>query len=505
MPQGRLPGPRRRALITGASSGIGRATALQLADEHWDLVLVSRSAAALGDVVDLCAQRGSLALLVVADVADEAAVGRAFAVAERELGGLDVVIHSAAALAYGRFEDVPSEVFRAATATTIGGTVHVARAALRSFRSHGERGSLIVVGSLLGKIATPFMSTYVTSKWAVHGLVRTLQIEARATPGISISLVSPGGVDTPVYRQAGSYLGVHGRPPPPISSPEQVAAAVVRSIEDPKRERSVGLANPLVVLGFRALPAVFDRLVTPLMRQGGLSREPVAATSGNVLTPSPSGEGLHGGWTRRTRKRTEQSRGTTHMSPPENSLTVEREVSAGADAVWSVLADGWSYATWVVGTASVRAVDDGWPSTGTRIHHSVGMWPLLLHDTTAALESHAPTQLVLEARGWPLGKAHVTVEVHPQGTRSCLVTIREDAVAGPGTLVPKPLRQAVILPRNREALRRLALLAEGKAQPSIGRRATDGLRDAASNGHVPQASSSPSDPALSPDQPTNSA
>ena len=154
------------------------------------------------------------------------------------------------------------------------------------------------------------------------------------------------------------------------------------------------------------------------------------------------------------------------MSTPENALTVEREVAAPAEAVWSVLADGWSYATWVVGTARVRAVDDGWPSVDTRIHHSVGVWPLLLHDSTSALESSAPERLVLEARGWPLGKAHVTVEVRPDGPRSCVVTIREDAVSGPGTLVPKPVRQALILPRNREALRRLALLAEGKARRS---------------------------------------
>lgn len=505
MPHSRAPGSRGRALITGASSGIGRAVALQLADGDWDLVLVSRSAHVLAEVVELCAQRGSAALLVAADVADEMAVARAFAVAERELGGLDVVVHSAAALAYGRFEDVPSDVFHAATETTISGTVHVARAALRSFHSHGDRGSLIVVGSLLGKIATPFMSTYVTSKWAVHGLVRTLQIEARATPGISISLVSPGGVDTPVYRQAGSYLGVHGRPPPPVSSPEQVAAAVLRSIEEPARERSVGPANPLVVLGFRALPAVFDRLVTPLMRRGGLSGEAVVATPGNVLAPSPEGEMLHGGWKHRTRTNIEQLKGRTPMTTPEDSPTVQREVAAGAGDVWSVLADGWSYATWVVGTASVRAVDEGWPAAGRLIHHSVGIWPLLLHDTTSALESREPSQLVLEARGWPLGKAHVTIEVHPTGPRSCLVSIREDAVAGPGALVPKPVRQAVIVPRNREALRRLAQLAEGKARQSVGGAATGSRPSDAVSGTVPHASSSPLDPALSPDQPTNSA
>jgi short-subunit dehydrogenase len=470
MPPGGAAGSRRRALVTGASSGIGRATALRLAQENWDLVLVSRSASVLGELAESCAQLGSSALVAVGDVADESAVARAFAVAERELGGVDVVVHSAAALAYGRFEDIPSDVFHTAVETTVGGTVNVARAALDHFRAHGDRGSLIVVGSLLGKIATPFMSTYVTSKWAVHGLVRTLQIEARETPGISVSLVSPGGVDTPVYRQAGSYLGVHGRPPPPVSSPEQVAAAVVKAIDHPSRETSVGPLNPLVILGFRTLPGVFDRIVTPLMRRGGLSREPVAATPGNVLTPTPGGERVHGGWTRRTRSSTEQSEGTTLMSTPENALSVEREVAAPADAVWSVLADGWLYANWVVGTARVRAVDDGWPSVGTQIHHSVGVWPLLLDDSTSALESDAPQRLVLEARGWPLGKAHVTVEVRPDGPRSCVVSIREDAVAGPGTLVPKPVRQAMIVPRNREALRRLALLAEGKARTSDERR-----------------------------------
>jgi len=508
MPHAGAGRSRRRALITGASSGIGRATAVQLAAAGWDLVLVSRSADSLGEVADLCARQGSLALVVVADVADEKAVGRAFTVAERQLGGLDAVIHSAAALAYGRFEDVPSEVFEAATRTTLHGTVHVARAALRLFRMHGDRGSLVVVGSLLGKIATPFMSTYVTSKWAVHGLVRTLQIEARATPGISISLVSPGGVDTPVYRQAGSYLGVHGRPPPPVTSPEQVASAIVRSIDAPSRERSVGPANPLVVLGFRAVPAIFDRVVTPLMRIGGLSDESVSATAGNVMAPSPGGEGLHGGWTRRTRSLSGQQ---THseerklMGTPEDSPAVERDIAAPVEVVWSVLADGWSYANWVVGTARVRMVEDGWPAPGRRIHHSVGVWPLLLNDTTAVLESHEPSHLAVEARGWPLGKAHVALELRPDGDGACVVTIREDAVSGPGTLVPHAIRQALIVPRNREALRRLAQLAEGRARASHGDAADAGSAAPSTDGPVPRASSDPGDPALSPDQPTNPA
>jgi NAD(P)-dependent dehydrogenase (short-subunit alcohol dehydrogenase family) len=239
---------------------------------------------------------------VVADVADAAAVDAAFATAVREHGRVDAVVHSAAVLAYGRFEDLPAEVFDTALAVTLGGTANVARAALAHFRAaggpEGGRGSLVVVGSLLGKIAVPYMSSYVTAKWGVHALVRTLQVEARSEPGIGISLVSPGGVNTPVYRQAGTYLGWHGRPPPPVDRPEKVARAVVRAIDRPRREDGVGIANPVVVLGFRALPSVFDAIVTPLMRRGGISRDAAEPGPGNVLEAVPHREAVHGQWGR---------------------------------------------------------------------------------------------------------------------------------------------------------------------------------------------------------------
>ena len=157
----------------------------------------------------------------------------------------------------------------------------------------------MLVGSLLGKIATPYMSSYVAGKWGVHGLVRTLQIEARRSPGVHVSLVSPGGVNTPVYAQSGSFTGRVGRPPPPVDPPEKVARAVVRAIQRPRREASVGLANPLIVFGFRTLPGVFDVLVTPLMDWGGQSRQRIGPNPGNVLEPQPAGEAVHGQWGRR--------------------------------------------------------------------------------------------------------------------------------------------------------------------------------------------------------------
>lgn len=143
------------------------------------------------------------------------------------------------------------------------------------------------------------------------------------------------------------------------------------------------------------------------------------------------------------------------------TLTISRDVDAPAEAVWKVLADGWLYPLWVVGAARMREVDDHWPQVGAELHHSVGNWPVLLDDSTEVLDVDPGRMIRLKARGWPAGAAEVVVEIEGRGATS-RVHIREDAIEGPGALVPKPLRQLAIGPRNREALRRLAFLAEGR-------------------------------------------
>ncbi|MGH3361306.1 MAG: SRPBCC family protein [Nocardioides sp.] len=145
-----------------------------------------------------------------------------------------------------------------------------------------------------------------------------------------------------------------------------------------------------------------------------------------------------------------------------NVITVERDVDAPAEAVWKVLSDGWSYATWVVGASRVRDVDVRWPWQGALIHHSFGVWPGVVNDTTEVLRSQEPRELALKARGWPAGEAEVTLAIEPNGPEKCRVTVTEDAVSGPGTLIPRPARQLMIGPRNVETLLRLALLAEGR-------------------------------------------
>jgi hypothetical protein len=144
----------------------------------------------------------------------------------------------------------------------------------------------------------------------------------------------------------------------------------------------------------------------------------------------------------------------------------ERWVAAPPEAVWEQLADGWRYADFVVGSAHVRRVDQGWPRPGTSIHPVVGAWPLLRQGRTTSEEVDAPHRLVLTARSWPLGGARVVFDLLPRDGGT-LVRLTEDAVEGPGRLVPRPLRTPLISARNTETLARLEALAvaRGTAPP----------------------------------------
>jgi NAD(P)-dependent dehydrogenase (short-subunit alcohol dehydrogenase family)/uncharacterized protein YndB with AHSA1/START domain len=462
----------RVVVITGASSGIGRAAARAFAGQGARLVLAARSPVSLTVTEQECVEAGGKAIVVPLDVADGEAVDELFETAVATYGHIDAVVNTAAVVAYGRFDAVPADVFARVMETNVVGTANVARAALRLFRSQ-RAGSLVLVGSLLGKIAVPYMSPYVTSKWALHGLARSLQLEARETPGIHVSMVWPGSVNTPAYTQAANYAGREGRPPPPIDPPEKLARAIVSAVDRPRRETSLGLPNHLVVLGFRALPAVYDVLVTPLMRVGGLSQRPVDPHPGNVFEPHPDGDALYGQWSRlglrstRPRAATEEEGSTMEDEwGLEGAAVVSRTVDAPPEAVWAVLSDGWLYPTWVVGASRVRAVENDWPQEGSSVHHSFGLWPAVIDDTTEVLHAEAEKELVLKARGWPVGEAHVHVTLGPDGAGGTEVRLREDAVNGPGQLLPQPVRQAAIVPRNKESLRRLAFLAEGRYRDS---------------------------------------
>ncbi|MEI5675618.1 MULTISPECIES: SDR family NAD(P)-dependent oxidoreductase [unclassified Nocardioides] len=285
----------RVLLITGASSGIGLATALRAGAAGDHLVLLARDTAALDGAADRCRAAGAGSVLSFpTDVGDDEAVAAAVRTALGRHDRLDAVVHSAGVVSYGRTEDVPAEVFDGVIRTNLTGSVNVARHVLPVMRDRGQ-GVLVLVGSVIGHITVPTMSPYVLSKAGVRALARQLRVENRDLPGVRIEYVSPGGVDTPVYQQAGNYAGHEGRPPFPVASPERTARQVLARVERHHRRSQLSLANEVIRFGHTVLPAVYDALVTPLFTVAATDlARPVGPGTGNVLAPQPQRHALHG-------------------------------------------------------------------------------------------------------------------------------------------------------------------------------------------------------------------
>lgn len=146
--------------------------------------------------------------------------------------------------------------------------------------------------------------------------------------------------------------------------------------------------------------------------------------------------------------------------------TVTRDIAAPRSRVWDLLAEGWTYAQWVVGNSRMRAVDDDWPAPGSRILHSIGVWPLVINDETVVLRCVPQQELVLLARMGPVGAAQITLRLSdiPEDPGGCRVEMAEVAVRGPLRVIPGRLQLLGIWPRNQECMWRLAGLAE-RRQP----------------------------------------
>ncbi|MBL7261947.1 SRPBCC family protein [Paractinoplanes lichenicola] len=148
--------------------------------------------------------------------------------------------------------------------------------------------------------------------------------------------------------------------------------------------------------------------------------------------------------------------------------TVQRTVQAPPDSVFAVLADGWTYSDWVVGTAHIRDVDQHWPQVGAELHHKAGPWPLSLHDSSTVLAMEPGRHLRLRAGLWPLGEAVVDIRLEPAGAGT-RVTMSEQFERGPLLAARNKINDLVLHQRNVEALRRLADLAENYADRLIAR------------------------------------
>jgi NAD(P)-dependent dehydrogenase (short-subunit alcohol dehydrogenase family) len=284
-------------VITGASSGIGRAAVRRFAREGSVVVLAARAEAPLRAAAEECEAAGATTLVVPTDVRSEAAVRRLAQRALERFGRIDVWVNCAGVMAYGRFDAVPSEVFRAVIETNLFGQVHGARAALPQFRRQGS-GVLVNMSSVWGRVTTPDVTAYVASKYAVRAFSECLRQELRDVPGVDVATMLPQAVDTPIFARAGNYGGRAVRPVPPVIDPDEVARGIVACARDPKREVTYGRAGRALELLQAFAPGLHGRLLPPAFERGNYRSEPAPSTPGAVLHPRPDTERVDGGWRR---------------------------------------------------------------------------------------------------------------------------------------------------------------------------------------------------------------
>ncbi|CAL9650279.1 3-phenylpropionate-dihydrodiol_cinnamic acid-dihydrodiol dehydrogenase [Streptomyces sp. enrichment culture] len=291
-------------VVTGASSGIGRATALAFARKGCAVVLAARRAEALEAVGRECAgHRGAKALAVPTDVTDAEAVDDLARRAVRRFGRIDVWVNSAAVTVFGPFEEVPLEDFRRVLDVNVMGYVHGARAALRVMREQG-RGTLVNVSSVVGAVSQPYTHAYGMSKHAVRALGASLRQELLLdeVKHIHVCTVLPSTIDTPLFEHAANYTGRKPVAMPPVYSPERVARAVVDLVRVPRREVVVGPMGRAMVLESRGMPGTVERMMARHVDRTHLSHEePAPAGQGNLYVPAPGEGAVHGGWGGRRR------------------------------------------------------------------------------------------------------------------------------------------------------------------------------------------------------------
>jgi NAD(P)-dependent dehydrogenase (short-subunit alcohol dehydrogenase family) len=271
----------RVVVVTGASSGIGRATAIHFARAGARVVIAARHAAGLEETAVRCDAAGRHALVQTTDVRDEAQVHALADAARREYGRLDVWVNNAGVGVIGRFEDVPPDVFRDIVETDFFGVVYGARAALAAFRAQG-RGVLINLSSIAGAVPTPLQSAYVAAKFAVRGFSDTLWQELRGDPDIDVCTILPGPVDTPFWRNLANFSGRRVRDLPASVDADRVAAAIVACARAPRRHVYVGLPARVSALQHRIAPGLTDRMMSRIAPRALVGSEAEPHTVGSL-------------------------------------------------------------------------------------------------------------------------------------------------------------------------------------------------------------------------------
>jgi short-subunit dehydrogenase len=289
-------------VITGASSGIGRAAARRFAERGARLVLAARRDQMLDDVVDECADRDAQAIAVPTDVTESAQVNHLANEAIRRFGAIDLWINNAGVMMFGALWQTPEADFRRLVDINLFGCVNGARAVLGHFVRRG-RGILINNASIVGHVGQPLSSAYVASKWAVRGFTIALRQDLLDHPGVQVCMVSPSSIDTPLWQHAANYSGRAFRAYQPIYDPEQVANAMVALAVRPRREVVVGTMGQAMAVQHRVAPALAEWQ----MARSTLARVFLPAREhdhpGALFRPMEDGLRVHGGWRKERSRR----------------------------------------------------------------------------------------------------------------------------------------------------------------------------------------------------------
>jgi len=289
-------------VVTGASAGVGRATAREFARRGCDVALIARNRERLEEAAAELRAASVRAQPIVADVADFAAVDGAATRVEQELGPIDVWVNNAMATIFAPVHDIGAEEFRRATEVTYLGQVHGTMAALARMRPR-NRGSIVNVGSALAYRAIPLQSAYCGAKYAVRGFTDALRSELlHDRVNVHLTMVHLPAVNTPQFDWALNKMGRRPQPVPPIFQPEVPARAIVFAAFHRRREVWVGMPTVKAIVANRIMPGVLDHLLATQGYSGQLTEEPLPADApANLFHTVPGPYGAHGRFDKRAR------------------------------------------------------------------------------------------------------------------------------------------------------------------------------------------------------------